>query len=197
MLNKFRKNIDPILQKIGLVFAKTGLGPNFWTVIGLTFSILTSFVYSSAFFFPNSDYFIRTIASLLLLLAGFFDIVDGAVARTTNTNSTRGGFFDSVSDKISESIIFIGISIGNLSHPVLCISAISCSLLVSYIRAKAESIGINLGGVGVGERAERILILGLFGLIPIQHSLDFGLFIIIMMCIITIIQRISFTLKKI
>lgn len=196
MLNKFRKNIEPMLQKIGLVFAKTGLGPNFWTIMGLAFSILAGLTYSSAFIFTNLDYSITILASSFLLLSGFFDIVDGAVARITKTSSIKGAFFDSVIDKISESIIFIGITIGNLSHPILSISAVSCSLLVSYIRSRAQSVGIDLGGVGIGERAERILILGLFGLIPIQHSLDFGLLIIVILCIITIIQRISFTLKR-
>ncbi|NOJ29091.1 MAG: CDP-diacylglycerol--glycerol-3-phosphate 3-phosphatidyltransferase [Nitrososphaeraceae archaeon] len=197
MLNKFRKNIEPILHKIGLYFAKTGLGPNFWTIAGLVFSILAGLTFSSAFFITYSDYYIIMLASLFLLISGFFDIVDGAVARTTKKTSTKGAFFDSVSDKISESIIFIGITIGNLSNPVLSISAISCSLLVGYIRSRAESIGINLGGIGIGERAERIIILCIFGLIPMPHSLDFGLSIIIIISIITIIQRISFTLKKV
>ena len=64
-------------------------------------------------------------------------MVDGCVARATKQSSKKGAFLDSVFDKISESLIFIGIAIGALANPILCQVALSLSLLVSYTRAKS------------------------------------------------------------
>jgi archaetidylinositol phosphate synthase len=73
---------------------------------------------------------------------------------------------------------------------------VSSSLLVSYTRSRAETLGIDLSGIGFGERAERILILAIMGLLPFSHSLEYGVIIVIGISIITIIQRINKTLKN-
>jgi len=78
----------------------------------------------------------------------------------------------------------------------LCLLAVSSSLLVSYTRSRAETLGIDLSGVGFGERAERILILAMMGLLPFPYSLEYGVIIIIVISIITIIQRIYKALKN-
>jgi len=69
--------------------------------------------------------------------------------------------------------------------------------LVSYLRARAESLGIELKGIGVGERAERLLILAISGLIPISGSIQWGVMIIILISAFSFIQRFMYVLKRI
>lgn len=136
------------------------------------------------------------LGSILLLISGFFDVIDGSVARISRQTSKKGAFLDSTLDKISEVVIFLGIAIGNLANPILCMIAISSSLLVSYTRSRAESFGVDLSGIGFGERAERLIILAIMGIIPIQNFLEYGVIIIIIISILTIVQRIDRTIKK-
>lgn len=133
----------------------------------------------------------------MLLVSGFFDIVDGSVARTLKKTTTKGAFLDSNFDKISEALIFIGIAVGGLSNPILAMIALSISILVSYVRARAESLGIDLQGVGIGERAERLLILSICGIIPISGSIQWGVIIIILISSFSFVQRFRYVLKRI
>jgi archaetidylinositol phosphate synthase len=139
----------------------------------------------------------QIFASILLLISGFFDIVDGSVARVMKKSTTKGAFLDSNFDKISEALIFIGIAIGGLSNPILAMIALSTSILVSYLRARAESLGIELKGVGIGERAERLLILSICGFIPISESIQWGVIIIILISGFSFLQRFRYVLKRI
>ena len=196
MLNKFRENLQPILEKIGILFSSMGFSPNALTLIGFIIAII-----ASIFFGLNSlqiEVLLNSsiIGSIMLLISGFFDVIDGSVAKITKKSSKKGAFLDSTLDKISETIIFLGIAIGRLANPILCLIAVSSSLLVSYTRSRAETLGVNLSGVGFGERAERLLILALMGLVPSSHALEYGVIIIIVISIITVIQRVSKTLKN-
>ncbi len=197
MLNKFRKHLQPILDKTGVLFSSFGLSPNTLSLIGFIITIISSIIFglNSLQLDPLVNF--SAIGSLLLLTGGFFDVIDGSVAKITNRTSRKGSFLDSTLDKISEAIIFLGIAIGELANPILCIIAVSSSLLVSYTRSRAETLGIDLSGVGFGERAERILILAIMGLLPFSHSLEYGVIIVIGIAIITVIQRIYKTLKMI
>ena len=141
-------------------------------------------------------YIFSIAGSIILLISGFFDIVDGSVARSTKQSSKKGAFLDSSFDKISESIIFVGIAIGNLANPILCMIALSLSLLVSYVRARAESLGIELKGIGIGERAERLLIIAIIGMIPVVGGMQWAIIVVSMLAGITLIQRITITSKK-
>ncbi len=195
MLNKFRKHLQPILDKTGVLFSSFGLSPNTLSLIGFIITIISSIIFgiNSLQLDPLVNF--SAIGSLLLLTGGFFDVIDGSVAKITKRTSRKGSFLDSTLDKISETIIFLGIAIGELANPILCIIAVSSSLLVSYTRSRAETLGIDLSGVGFGERAERILILAIMGLLPFPHSLEYGVIIVIGIAIITVIQRIYKTLK--
>ena len=195
MLNNFREKLEPILEKIGVLFSSTGLSPNKLSLIGFLIAITSSIIFGlnlSLESILNSS----IIGSIILLISGFFDVIDGSVARITKKNSRKGAFLDSTLDKISETIIFIGIAVGGLANPILSMGALSSSLLVSYTRSRAESLGIDLSGVGFGERAERLLILAVMGLIPIQNFLEYGVIIIVIISVLTIIQRIFQTIKK-
>ena len=199
MLNRFREKITPITTLIGNNFGSLGLSPTFWSMIGFAFAILSSIFFGLAHVLSQQDWEFpwQVIASIMLLISGFFDIVDGSVARVMKKTTTRGAFLDSNFDKVSEALIFIGIAIGGLSNPILAMIALATSILVSYLRARAESLGIELKGIGIGERAERLLILAICGFIPISGSIQWGVLIIIIISAFSFIQRFIYVLKRI
>lgn len=188
MLNNFRNALKPALEKLGSTFASTGLSPNFWSCVGLVFAFIASVVYGLQIEFA------LIIGGVLLLVSGFFDIVDGQVARITKKTSKRGAFLDSVFDKIAEVSIFLGILIGNHAEPIFVYLAITLSLLVSYSRSRAESVGIKLQGIGIGERAERLLTIAIIGMIGFM---EYAVIIVIIIAGITFIQRTFVTYKNV
>jgi archaetidylinositol phosphate synthase len=199
LLNRFREKLVPITTLIGNNFGSLGLSPTYWSMIAFAFAILSSIFFGISTFLSEQGIVFpsQIIASIMLLISGFFDIVDGSVAQVSKRATSRGAFLDSNFDKISEALIFIGIAIGGLSSPILAMIALSTSILVSYLRARAESLGIELKGVGIGERAERLLILSICGFIPISGSIQWGIIIIIILSSFSFIQRFWFVLKRI
>ena len=188
MLNNLRDSLKPYLQNIGRAFASTGVSPNVWTVVGLVLAFGASLIYGI-----NFEYSL-ILGGIILLVSGFFDIVDGQVARYTNKISKTGGFLDSVFDKIAEVAIFFGILIGGYTEPYLVFLAITLSLLVSYIRAKADAAQIKLQGIGIGERAERLLVIAIIGIIGFM---EIAVIIVIIIASITLIQRLIVMSKSI
>lgn len=180
MLNNLRESLKPALEKVGKTFAATGLSPNTFTTIGLIFAFVSSIVYGISFEYS------LILGGIILLISGFFDIVDGQVARYTNKITKSGGFLDSVFDKIAEVSIFFGILIGGYAEPYLVFLAITLSLLVSYTRAIADTAKIKLQGVGIGERAERLLVIAIIGMIGFM---EIAIIIVIIIAAITLIQR--------
>ena len=199
MLNRFRAKITTITTLIGNNFGSLGLSPTFWSMIGFAFAIISSIFFGLTNFLNQQglEFPWQVIGSIMLLISGFFDIVDGSVAHVMKKTTTKGAFLDSNFDKVSEALIFIAIAIGGLSNPILAMIALSTSILVSYLRAKAESLGIELKGIGIGERAERLLILAICGLIPITGSIQWGVIIIIIISAFSFIQRFVYVLKRI
>ena len=187
MLNNLRNSLQPHLEKLGSSFASTGISPTGWSVIGLVFA------FASAFFYGWNMEFSLIIGGIVLLAAGFFDIVDGQVARATKKITKTGGFLDSVFDKIAEVAIFFGILVGGFAEPYLVFLAISLSLLVSYTRSKAESLGVKLQGIGIGERAERLLVIAIVGIIGFM---EYAVIIVIIIAGITFVQRIIIAVKE-
>jgi archaetidylinositol phosphate synthase len=191
--------LEPTLTRIGATFASTGLSANFWTGLGLAVSVLAAIAYTSNVF-VNLDWtpwnFAAVIGGIFLLVSGFFDIVDGSVARITKRISNKGAFLDSVFDKIAEVIIFGGIALGQLADSFWCLVALGLSLLVSYTRARAESLGGKLKGIGIGERAERLLIIAIIGMIPVREAMQWALIIVSIVAGITLAQRMAVTVRK-
>jgi len=186
MLNNLRDSLQPHLEKIGRGFASTGISPNGWSCVGLFFAFVSAFIYGW-----NVE-FSLIIGGIVLLIAGFFDIVDGQVARVSKKITKSGGFLDSVFDKIAEVAIFLGILVGGFAEPYLVFLAITFSLLVSYTRSRAESLGVKLQGIGIGERAERLLVIAIVGIIGFM---EYAVIIVIIIASITFIQRIIVTAK--
>ena len=199
MLNKLRVLLEPTLTKIGTTFASTGLSANFWTGLGLALSLLAAIAYASNTFLAvelKPWNLAAVIGGVLLLLSGFFDIVDGSVARVTNKMSRGGAFLDSIFDKLAEVVIFGGIALGQLADSFWCIVGLGMSLLVSYTRARAESLGVRLQGTGIGERAERLLIIAIIGMIPAREAMQWAMIIVSIIAGITLAQRMAVSLRR-
>ena len=198
--------MQSMMRKLGLTFASLGVSANFWTTISLATSIAAGAVYAIASSSTTIGMEVSTIrfswlyasviGGILLLISGFFDVIDGSVARATKQTSKKGAFLDSSFDKISETIIFIGIAAGNLANPILCMIALSLSILVSYVRARAESLGVELKGIGIGERAERLLIIAIMGMVPVIGAMQWAVIVVSVVAGLTLIQRIAVASKK-
>lgn len=188
MLNNLRGVLQPTLEKIGKVFTSTGISPNFWTLVGLVFALTSALVYGLGLEFG------LVIGGILLLVSGFFDMVDGQVARATGKTSQKGSYLDSMFDKIAEVAIFLGLLVGGYAEPYLVMLAITLSLLVSYARAKSDTLNIKLQGVGIGERAERLLVIAIIGIIGYMEP---AVIIVVVIAGITLVQRMIVTAKNI
>ena len=186
------------MSRLGLIFASSGLSANFWTMLGLVTSTLASALYAMPAITPTISFpwFYASISgSILVLISGFFDIIDGNVARVTRRSSKKGAFLDSSLDKLAEATIFIGIAAGGLADPLLCMIVLALSLMVSYVRARAESLSIELQSIGIGERAERLLVIAVLGFIPIVGIMQWAVIAVSVISGITLIQRITAALK--
>jgi CDP-diacylglycerol--glycerol-3-phosphate 3-phosphatidyltransferase len=128
---------------------------------------------------------------LLLALTAIPDVLDGAVAKASGTASPRGAFFDSTADRFTDALLLGGVAwFFATTHPgrlsVLPLAVLGASMLISYERAKAESLGFDARG-GLMERAERIVLLG-FGLL--FDSLLVGvMWVMLVLTVVTAVQR--------
>lgn len=191
MLNRVRNRLEPVLNRFALVLGSKGITPNQLSLFGFITSIAAGTLYAiSSHISVTNPYFLIVVAGIILIISGLFDVLDGALARVTNQTSKRGAFLDSLLDKLAEVIVIISVYLGNLSSPIWCLIAISLALLVSYTRARADSLGICLIGIGIGERAERLLILALIGMIPLNGAMQVAIIIVSVAAGITIIQRV-------
>lgn len=180
MLDRLRLRLDSYLLSLGNAFAAFGLSPTSWTAVGFFLALL------SGVSFSLTGYRGELLGGLLILGSGFFDVVDGAVARATKAVSKTGAFLDSTLDRVAEVAIFAGILLGNYAWPVLVLLSLSFSLLVSYTRAKGDSLGVSLSGVGLGERSERLVVLAAASLLGL---LDIGVFVVLLLAGYTFLER--------
>lgn len=145
------KPFAPIAKKISI-------NPNILTILGF---MITAAAAASIPFNPLTG-------GLLILLGGFFDMLDGIVARTNAKITKFGALLDSTLDRYSESLIFIAVAWyffdrDNLAGVIFTVGSLVGALLISYVRARAEGIGIRCN-VGLVERPERVVLLA-FGCI--------------------------------
>ncbi len=177
-----------ILDPMAEFCLKVGLKPNMITGIALVLNVVTA-------------YFLATgkipLAGLILLVGAPLDALDGAVARKRGEPSMYGAFIDSVSDRYAELIVLGGLLIyyidkGNLLACLLAFIAAAGSVMVSYTKARAESVGFS-GKVGILTRVERSIVM-IVCLIINQPMI--ALWIIAILANITAIQRIAFVHKQ-
>ena len=120
------------------------------------------------------------------------------MARTYNQVSDFGGFFDSLLDRYSDSIIFLGVILGGLCDPLWGIFALIGSFLVSYSRARSESLGIKMISIGLMERAERLILLLISTFIAVfwLPALNYGIAILAILTNFTVLQRVLYVHKS-
>lgn len=176
-------------DKYIIKFVPKGLSPNVCTLSGLVVTGIASFFLAMGLF---------KIGGIFIFLAGFFDMADGAIARTTKRVSQFGGFLDSVIDRYADLLIFLGLCFyyyynHNLFLFLCTFFVIAGSLLTSYTRARAEVFLNQKCNVGLIERPERIILLGVGALFNI---LNYILPLLAILSNITVFQRIYFVWRK-
>ncbi len=186
MLNNIREALKPLIDDVGSAFAKTGVTPTGWSVVGLLFAALSGSAYAG--FLGGGVW-----GGVLLLVSGFFDIVDGAVAKVTGSVSRRGAFIDSNFDRVAEVVIYVGVMAGGVGEPTVILAALAASMLVSYARARGESLNVKLSGVGVGERAERMIILASASIMGYTY---YGVIAVLTVATVTFAHRLVYTAKE-
>jgi CDP-diacylglycerol--glycerol-3-phosphate 3-phosphatidyltransferase len=155
----FREVADKVTGPIGQTLHRVGISADVITVVGVGMAAACAAFIASGHFFT---------AAVFLALTGVPDALDGAVAKASGSSGPRGAFFDSVSDRLSDGLLFLGAAwyFAGTNTPRLALLPFAVFLaasLVSYQRAKAESLGFDAKG-GLMERAERFIVLG-FGLV--------------------------------
>ena len=156
---RFRAPIERLVRPVGMLLRRTGMSPDHMTVIGVLVSVGAAFAVGAG---------ALRVGLLLVILAAVPDMLDGALAKAQNSASQRGAFFDSVIDRVTDSILLGGVAWYFASEEsahlaILPMAVMGVSSLISYERAKAESLGLDAKG-GLMERAERIIVL-CFGLL--------------------------------
>ena len=159
---RFRTNIEKGLRPIGANLGKSGISADHLTALG----VVMAGAAAVAIGFGNFP-----LGLLFLVLTGVPDVLDGAVAKASGTASPRGAFFDSVSDRVSDALLFGGVAWYFAANDpgltvMLPVAVLAASMLISYERARAEALGFNAKG-GIMERAERMILLGLGLLFPV------------------------------
>ena len=179
---RFRAPIERAVRPVGMLLRRTGLSPDHLTILGIVVAVAAAFAIGQG----------ALRGGLVLVIAAALpDMLDGALAKASNSASQRGAFFDSVIDRVTDSVLFGGVAwyFASEKSPHLALlpmAIMGVSSLISYERAEAESLGLYAKG-GLMERAERIVVLciGLLFdslLVPIM-------WIMLALTVITAIQR--------
>jgi len=177
-----------LLDKIVGVLAATGVNPNFLTFLGLVVNFVAAANFALGYF---------RIGALIIFFAGFLDILDGQVARRQNRVTAFGAFYDSTLDRYADMALYMGLLVyysvsGRTPYVVLAAVATAGSVMVSYARARAESL-IPQCKVGFMERPERLVLLIIGGL---MNRMGAVLWVIAVVSTITVIDRIVFTWQE-
>lgn len=176
-----------------------GLTPNQVSGIGVIFAIISALLYGISLSNPS----LLIVATIFLLASGFCDALDGALARIYGEATVFGGFLDSLLDRYVDAIILSGIILGGLCDSVPFgrfwgLTALIGSLLVSYVRARAEAAGGKMETVGIAERAERLIILAVASLLNIiwLEALGWSIILLAILTNLTVLQRVIYFRKS-
>ncbi len=186
--NVLKPVVTRVITPTANAMLKMGLTPNSVTLVGAIGAVV-----SALYFYPTGHFF---AGSMFISFFALSDLFDGTMARISHKGgSVWGSFLDSTVDRITDSTVFIGLllSLNKSSDslvPVVLIALVA-GILVSYVRAKAESLDIECSG-GIAERTERIVIalcaIGFHGL-GIPFALAGGMWILAVISVFTVVQR--------
>ncbi|HON85907.1 MAG TPA: CDP-alcohol phosphatidyltransferase family protein [Syntrophorhabdaceae bacterium] len=186
---KIGHSLDPVIIKVyRFFFRDSSINPNIFTILGALFGYVCC-VYI-ALGYP-------LISGIALLLSGFFDLLDGALARVSKRVTPFGGFLDSVLDRYTDLFVLYGISIyflrqSEVIYSVITIMASIGVAIIPYAKARAEAASLRCN-TGILERPERIIIL-LIGLF--FNLLPYAVIVTAVLSHITVIQRIVFVWRE-
>ena len=188
-VKEFKQKALKLVNPVSGFFVRQGLSPNWLTTVSFLVCIV------SAYFFSIGK--LRS-GAILFMLGGLFDMVDGQVARASNRVTRFGALYDSTLDRYSEILIFLGIThyysvnINSDTYlaqliPFVILLALAGSLMVSYVRARAEAVGYECKS-GLMQRPERIVLIVLGALIN-KYLLISAIFVIAIFANFTAMQR--------
>jgi phosphatidylglycerophosphate synthase len=204
-----RQRVRGLADPIALTLGRIGFTPNALTVIGFGIAVLAGVACAMGSWLAGAG---------LVLVGGVFDLFDGALARATGTASRLGAFMDSTFDRAGEAVVYLGIvyaaaAAGFPLGGLLAAAAMSAAFLVSYTRARSESLGFTPGrgmaAIGVAPREVRIVILTI-GLAAVHTGgglhelagsdgrmpLAVTLFVIALLATLTVVQRIVHVMNQ-
>ncbi len=184
MIEKVKEDVAAILQPSTNFLVRIRVTPDVLTMIGFALNLV------AAALFGLDEY---RWAGLMVLVAGIFDLLDGQVARAGQTESKFGALLDSTVDRYSEIVVWFGLAVsfirsGSLWTSSALFFALAGSLMVSYVRARAEGLGEECK-VGFMQRPERVIALGVGGLVGVI-GLTFAAWVIAIFSNITVLERV-------
>lgn len=182
MLSALKRHFTTFFDAVSKVMHTLGFTPMVASLSGLVAAVGSSVLYYLARSMPA--YLLW--AAFLLLLSGFFDAVDGCMARLVGESSPFGGFADSMIDRLNELLVLSSIIIAGLCDLRWGLWSLGSSFLVSYSRSRGEMEGADMK-VGIAERPERLLILVAA---TVVGQVDVGVAAIAVLGTITVLQRI-------
>jgi len=190
MLTKLKAKIQSAIKTQAKTADKIGLTPNMISVTGMILAFTAALAYTCGH--EN-----LLLAVILLLLSGYCDVLDGALARICQKATPFGGFLDSLMDRYADSAVYAGMIFGELCTIHWGFIALIGSLLVSYTRARAEAADIKMETIGLAERAERIIILATASLAELflASAIEAGIILIAILTNITVLQRSLYAYK--
>lgn len=196
MLNtKIRPLWDRLMRPVGLALGRTPLTPNAVTFLGVTVQGVVAWLIIDG----------RLVAAgLLAILSALLDVLDGALAKAKGLVTRFGAFLDSTTDRLSDALLFVpiawlyGVAPDSARHDdervaAVALIALVASLLVSYVKARAESVGFN-ANVGLAERAERVILV-IIALV-FDALLPAIMVLLAVLSVITVIQRMVHVYKQ-
>ena len=190
LLGRLRARYEAAMQPIGRELGKIGVTPNAISTLSLLIAVAAAIAYASR---------MPVLGAVGLLVSGFVDMLDGAVARATGAVTRFGAVYDPVLDRYAEFAVLFGMGFGRLVGWVWVVFSLFGMVMASYVRARAESSGgLETCSVGIAERQEKIILLVIGSLV--QPFFSFGLSIAVvivgLLSHVTAAQRLHFTLKQ-
>ena len=183
---KFRAPVDAAVKPLGAALRKTRMTPDHLTIVGLLVAVGAAVAIGAGHI---------TWGLILVILAALPDLLDGALAKASGAASQRGAFLDSTVDRVTDAFLLGGVAYYFATHKdprlaVLPYAVSALAMVISYQRAKAESLGLNAKG-GLMERAERIVLLCIGLLLEpwVDDALVWVMWLMLVLITITAVQR--------
>lgn len=190
-----RAGISRLIDPLGRRLVRAGVSPDLVTLTG------TAGVLVGSLAFVTRGWLLTGL--IIITVSVFTDMIDGAMARARGYSTTFGAFLDSTMDRIADAAIFGSVAYwqGSVGHPAAAAAALIClaaGQVVSYAKARAQSVGIDCN-VGIAERAERLLIIGVGGLLTVfgvPYVFDVALWLLAALTVFTAGQRIVHVYRR-